>query len=180
MADYFTPTVVQQEIPVELMSPFEKLLLGHVFDCDQDGGNIYFHAWERPRDFVTVDRSALAHALSDTAQKSRLRAFAEKSLAQTAPGNSDIDLDLTETAWGSDVFCIILQDIVRRAQDKLPYLTIACAHTCSSMRAGGFGGHAIVITPRTIRTWSTHRYFEAFTKRFEKKQLTNQHEGTLP
>jgi hypothetical protein len=33
--------------------------------------------------------------------------------------------------------------------------------------------HAIVITPRAIRYWPAHRYLEAFTGRFEKRQRAN-------
>jgi hypothetical protein len=33
MADYFTPTVIQQTVPTADMTPLERLILGHVFDA---------------------------------------------------------------------------------------------------------------------------------------------------
>ena len=37
MADYFTPTDIQQTIPEADMTPLERLLLSHVFEAERDG-----------------------------------------------------------------------------------------------------------------------------------------------
>ena len=36
MADYYTPTVIQQSIPDADMTPLELLLLSHIFDAERD------------------------------------------------------------------------------------------------------------------------------------------------
>lgn len=170
MADYFTPTVVQQQIPAGLISPFEKLLLGAMFEHEEEDGKIYYFADDTPSDFPTLGRAGLEKALAASPQKSRLEEFAQRELEMAPSCSADIDLDLTASLYGSDAYLVILQDIIRRSKGRLPYLTITAAWTCSRMRPDGFGGHASIITPRAIRYWSTSRYLEAFTGRFEKKQ----------
>jgi len=44
MADYHTPTVVQQTIPNDDMTPLERLLLTNIFDADDIDGEHYFYA----------------------------------------------------------------------------------------------------------------------------------------
>jgi len=173
MADYFTPTVVQQEIPAELISPFEKLLLAAIFEHEEENGKIYYFASEASSDFLTLDRADLEHALAATTAKSRLKTFVQEQIDATPAVCADIDLDLTVSLYGSDAYLVILQDIVRRSKGALPYLTITESWTCSKIRPDALGGQAIIITPRAIRTWSTYRYLEAFTGRFEQKQCAN-------
>ena len=37
MADYYTPTVIQQTIPDTDMTPLERLLLSNIFEAERDG-----------------------------------------------------------------------------------------------------------------------------------------------
>jgi hypothetical protein len=168
MADYYLPTVIQQPIPQKLISPFEELLLGAVFEHEEEDATIYYFASNTPSDLPSVDRHELIEALAATPQKSRLKTFAQNELDEQRE-SPHVDLDFTASIYGSDAYLVILQDIVRRSRGALPYLTIASAWTCSKMRPNGFGGQATIITPRAIRHWSTHAYFQAFIARFEKK-----------
>jgi hypothetical protein len=170
MADYFTQLVVQQNIPLSLISPFEKLLLGAMLECEQEDEETYYFASEQVCDFPTVERTDLQEALAASPQRSRLKKFALLQLDRHAADCAHIDLDFTASIYGSDAHLIVLQDIVRRSKGQLPYLTIAAAYTCSKMRPDGFGGMSIVITPGSIRFWSTYTILERFTARFEKTQ----------
>jgi hypothetical protein len=46
VADYYTPTVIQQTIPVVDMTRLERLLLSYVFSSEPDGDGLYFYAEE--------------------------------------------------------------------------------------------------------------------------------------
>ena len=85
MADYYTQLVVQQNIPLSLISPFEKLLLGAMLEHEQIDDEMYFFASEQVCDFPDVLRRDLQEALAASPQRSRLRAFAEKALAASNP-----------------------------------------------------------------------------------------------
>ena len=170
MADYYTQLVVQQNIPLSLISPFEKLLLSAMLDHEQIDDEMYFFASEQVCDFPDVLRRDLQEALAASPQRSRLKKFALLQLDRHAADCAHIDLDFTASIYGSDAYLIILQDIVRRSKGQLPHLTIAAAYTCSKMRPDGFGGMCIVITPSNIRFWSTYDVLQRFTARFEKSQ----------
>ena len=54
MADYFSPTVIQQPIPVADMTPLERLVLSLIFDAEPDGEALYFHTYLGPSDAIGV------------------------------------------------------------------------------------------------------------------------------
>ena len=66
MADYFSPTIIQQTIPVADMTPLERLLLSHIFSAEPDGDGLYFCADERPADMIWLDRTQLETALAQS------------------------------------------------------------------------------------------------------------------
>ncbi len=165
MADYYTQTVILQEIPERLIAPFERLLLAEIFESDNHDGNIYYYASERPNDFITLDRRAVENALSKCRVRSRLRSALVERLLKSDPQHDCFDFDLTS----APAYTTILQDIVRRSKGDLPYLTIAGAYTSSKMRPDGFGGMAIIITPYRIRYSSTYDVIEKFESRWLKK-----------
>ena len=43
MANYLSPTVIQQPIPVADMTLLERLVLSLIFDAEPDGEAVYFH-----------------------------------------------------------------------------------------------------------------------------------------
>lgn len=64
MADYFTPTVIQQTLPESDMTPLERLFLSHVFEAERDGDGWYFFSEHGPSDIIWVTRVALEDALA--------------------------------------------------------------------------------------------------------------------
>jgi len=165
MADYYTQTVIHQEIPERLIAPFERLLLAEIFESDRRDDSFYYYASENPSDFISLDRKAVEDALSSCRVRSRVRSSLIEALLKSDSAHDYFDFDLTS----GPNYTTILQDIVRRSKGELPYLTIASAYTCSKMRPDGFGGGAIIITPYRISYSSTYDVFEKFERRRSKK-----------
>ena len=157
MADYFTPTVVQQTISVEDISPFERLLLGHIFDVDETADGFYFYSEDGPQTLVTLQREQLMAAIgASTDRPSSLLETIEEQLAKAPADQSDIDFDLSGTSYAFS-----LQDIVGRST-KLSYLSVVSSFTCSKMLSDGFGGMVVVITKDAIMGKSTNEILEEF------------------
>jgi len=130
MADYYTPTVIQQTIPEVDMTALERLLLSHVFDAERDGEGWYFFSEAGPVDMTTIARAALEAALaaSEPDLDSTAYAFARKRLADLKDDelqDGQLDVDFSETSWER-----ILQDIVRRSR-TLRYVSAVSSFTCS-------------------------------------------------
>jgi hypothetical protein len=161
MADYFTPTVIQQTIPDEDMTPLELLLLSHFFDVERDGEGWYFFSEQGPSDILYIERTALEAALaaSEHASDSSANSFVSKHLPDpqaTGPLPSHLDLDLSTTSWE-----FIMQDIVKRSS-TLAYVSVVSFFTCSKMRPDGFGGAVVVISDDEILGKSTNDLLEEF------------------
>lgn len=162
MADYFTPTVIQQTIPDADMTPLERLLLSHIFEAERDGDGWYFFSEQGPADMLYVERVALEFALAASAHASDSTAnsFVRENLPDpqaVGPLPSHLDLDLSSTSWE-----FIIQDIVKRSA-TLTYVTVVSSFTCSRMRPDGFGGAAVLISADEIMGKSTTDLLEEFT-----------------
>ena len=155
MADYHTPTVVQQTIPNDDMTPLERLLLTNIFDADDIDGEHYFYAEECPQTLLTLDKAELNTAITASQDRpsSALTAIQEQ-LSHCEPGQSTFYLDLSGFSWEA-----IFQDVVRRSK-TLEYISVISSFTCSKMRSDGFGGMAVVITSTSIRGKSTEDILE--------------------
>jgi len=154
MADYYTPTVIQQTIPESDMTLLERLLLSHVFDAERDGEGWYFFSESGPTDVTAIGRAALEAALaaSQPDVDNTANAFVSKLLTDLKDDelqDEHLALDLSETSWES-----IFQDIVRRSA-TLRYVSAVSSFTCSRMRPDGFGGAVVVITADAILGKST-------------------------
>lgn len=138
MADYYTPTVIQQTIPEADMTPLERLVLSHVFDAERHGEGWYFFSEQGPADMILVERAALevalaqSQALGENVANTLVREHLLK-LQAAEPNASLADLDLSTTSWE-----FIMQDIVRRSP-TLNYVSAVSSFTCSRMRPDGFG-----------------------------------------
>jgi hypothetical protein len=150
MANYFTPTVVQQIIPDADMTPLERLLLSRVFGFERHGEGWYFFAVENPSTMFFVTRAELEEALASAPDpESAAHRCVIEQLAEANADASDIDIDLSGVSWEE-----FFQDIVRRSK-TLRYISIIAAFTCSKMRPDGFGGTALLITPQGMVGEST-------------------------
>ena len=161
MADYYTPTVIQQAIPDADMTPLELLLLSHIFDAERGGDGWYFFSEQGPADMLSIERVELEAALaaSEHAGVGSANSFVREHLPdpQTiGPLPPHLDLDLSTTSWE-----FIAQDIVKRSA-TLAYITAVSSFTCSKMRADGFGGAVVLISANEIMGKSTSDILEDF------------------
>jgi hypothetical protein len=149
MADYFTPTVVQQTIPRMDITPLEIVLLSCIFTGEVDDTGWCFFAAQAPADFFSIPRRELQDGFNASCHiESETNALVEKLLSEQ-PDVAEIEVDLSGMTHE-----FIFQDIVKRS-DTLEYVSLVSAWTCSKMRPDGFGGMAIVITADTVKGKST-------------------------
>jgi hypothetical protein len=153
MADYLTPTVVQQNIPMSDVSPLERLLLENIFSVERYGEELYFFAEDGPSTFPVIDRPALA---SSQNRPSSIANVIADQLARAPKEETEVEIDMGSVSWES-----IFQDIVRRSP-TLSHVSVVSAFTCTKMRADGFGGMAVLITKDAIRGKSTNDILEDF------------------
>lgn len=165
MADYYSPTVVQPNIPAADITPLERLILGLVFHAEDGEDGVYFHIWCGPSDFVTLSVDDLRAALEASREQcessigkhvSALLARYDAEASGAPP--DDIDVDLTESDSGWDR---MFQDIVRRSA-TIDEIVVTTSFTCTKMRPDGFGGSVMLITANAIRYRSTMDILEEF------------------
>jgi hypothetical protein len=157
MANYLSPTVIQQPIPVADMTPLERLVLSLIFDAELDGEALYFHASLGPSDAIGLSIDDLRTAFDASAGvDSTAAAYIAERLAALSAGDTEIEIDFNGTSWE-----FIFQDIVRRSA-TLRYVTAVTSFTCSKMRPDGFGGMAVLITADAIVGKSTNDILEDF------------------
>jgi hypothetical protein len=169
VADYFSPTVIQQTIPNADITPLERLLLTRIFSAEPDGDGLYFFADERPADMISVSHAELEAALAGSAlADSEVNAHVAAQFAKARTDADEIELDLSGMSWE-----FILQDIVRRSS-TLRYVTAITSFTCSKMRPDGFGGMAALITADAIKGKSTSDILEDFLSQMEDDSPAHQ------
>jgi hypothetical protein len=152
MADYFTPTVVQQTIPTRI-TPLEIILLSYVFSGEVHAGGWYFFAEQAPSDFLFIPRREIEDGLNASRH---VTGEANTKIEELLAEQPELEVDMSV---GSYEF--ILQDIVRRST-TLEYINVVSAFTCSKMRPDGFGGMAVLITPETVKGKSTLDFIQDF------------------
>ena len=159
MTDYFSPTVIQPAIPVADITPLERLLLSHIFHVEDRGDGLFFYEDEGPAAAIWLDRAPLEAALAQspvTINTGAAANFVIEQLEHVPADNVEIELDVSDMVWKS-----IFQDIVRRSK-SLRYVTAVSSFTASKMRPDGFGGMAVLITPKAIVGKSTNDIIEDF------------------
>lgn len=150
MADFYSPTVIQQKIPVADITPLERLVLSHIFDAELDGETVCFHVADRPATMISLPVNDLRVALDASAKMDSTAAdYVAERLTRTSTEDAEIEIDFSGMSWE-----FIFQDIVRRSS-TLRYLTAVTSFTCSQMQADGFGGMAVLITADAIKGKST-------------------------
>lgn len=153
MADYFSPTVVQQTIPDADMTPLERLLLSRIFQYERDGDGWYFFAEERPETVVHATRAELQDALASSPDPEST-AHRGVTACLAAVDDDEIEIEIDADTDFDETWERFFQDIVKRSR-TLRYITVVTAFTCSKMRPDGFGGMAMLITPDDIIDKST-------------------------
>ncbi|WP_303830965.1 hypothetical protein [Asticcacaulis taihuensis] len=149
MADYYSPTVIQPDIPVAEMTACEFLLLATIFQHEITDGSAYFYSEDGGNLLPEFDVSAVREALNrDSPMDSTTVDLFAKRLA-TINDEDTFDIDMSVQS-----FEFIFQDIVRRSK-SLDYVTVTTSYLCSKMRPDGFGGLAVLITADRILGKST-------------------------
>lgn len=149
MADYYSPTVVQQIIPLSDMTPLELWLLSLIFDAVPMGDGLYFSTSEGPRDIISIELTDLREAAEASAAfVGTATRIATKALSNHDSNTSAVEIDAS-MGWWQHVF----QDIIIRSR-TLDHISVITAFTCSKLRLDGFGGLAILITKVSIRSKS--------------------------
>jgi len=157
MADYFSPTVIQQPIPITDMTPLERLVLSLIFDAEPDGEAVYFHTSLGPSDAIGLSIDELRAAFDASAGiDSTATAYIAERVAVASTDDTEIEIDFSGTSWE-----FLFQDIVRRSP-TLDNVTVISAFTCSKMRPDGFGGMVVLITADAIKGKSTNDLLEDF------------------
>jgi hypothetical protein len=161
MADYYTPTVIQQTIPDTDMTPLERLLLSNIFEAERDGEGWYFFSEQGPADIILVERATLEAALAQSQMPGEnvANTLVREHLTKLQAAEQEaplVDLDLSMISWE-----FIMQDIVRRSP-TLNYVSAVSSLTCSRMRSDGFGGMVVVISADAILGKSTTDLLEEF------------------
>src|SRR5271157_4798863 len=157
MADYFSPTVIQQPIPIADMTLLERLVLSLIFEAEPGGEALRFHTRFGPSDVIGLSIADLRPALEASAGiESAVAIYVAERLAAVPVADTEIEIDFSGTSWE-----FIFQDIVRRSS-TLRYVTGVTSFTCSKMRPDGFGGMAVLITADAIVGKSTNDILEDF------------------
>lgn len=157
MANYHTPTVVQQPIPAKDVTALERLILGQVFDLFEEEGGITLSSEEGACGIVILEREPLRAALADPAcaGTSALHEVLEQ-LREGWPADGDIELDCSNDNW-----LAMLQDVIKRSA-SIDHLTVVSAWTCDRMRCDGFGGAVDLITASGLRGSNTQDLIDRF------------------
>ncbi len=166
MADYFSQTVIQPDVPVAAMTVLERRILSEIFEYEDMGDDVYFFASAGPNDFLflSVDEAKTLLAESKGVQSCTAE-LVEKELGECEAGATELEIDMSMFGYEA-----ILQDIVRRS-DTLDHFQVMMAWTCSKMRPDGFGGMAIFITADDIDTMSTTGFLEEALGRLQGEHL---------
>lgn len=152
MADYFSPTVVQPNIPLADITPLERLLLQKIFSFHDRGDSLYFFAELGANDLPVYPIDDVRTALVASQDiPSATADMVRAELAKLDPDAAYFEIDTTnsETCWET-----IFQDIVRRSS-ALAYIVVASSWTCTKMLSDGFGGMAMIITADDVMVRST-------------------------
>ncbi|MDP3674309.1 MAG: hypothetical protein Q8R44_04335 [Novosphingobium sp.] len=157
MANYHSPTVVQQPIPVADMTSLERLILGQIFEISDNGETLMLSSWDGPCGIVVLDAAELAEALAEPAcHDSAAQRQVHEQLGSDRRLFGEIDLDCSDDCW-----LAMLQDVVRRSK-LLDHLTVVSSWTCDKMRPDGFGGAVELITASGIRSSNTQAMIDRF------------------
>ncbi len=155
MADYYTPTVIQQILPFACMTSLEKLALSAIFETEEIDGGLYCFSSEGINDRHSLDLAEVRDGLKHgDAIPSRLYDRVKDEAGKLGPGATALELDLSVEGYE-----FILQDILRRS-DSMTHISVMAAFTCSKMRPDGFGGMVTLITREDIRSTSTTAILE--------------------
>ncbi|MDD2462463.1 MAG: hypothetical protein PHI97_00535 [Desulfobulbus sp.] len=145
MANYYTRSIIQPEIPAHLLTKFHLAILD-AFSIELDeqerehGKTYYLYAPDSPH-FTAFDRE-----------------FTEDELADCDPviiGFFEVGKELDE-----DDLIALFQVIIKNSNGELPWISIEQSYNCSKMLPDGFGGSALLVTADDVQFMSTSQWLE--------------------
>ncbi|WP_407523807.1 hypothetical protein [Methylobacterium oryzisoli] len=150
MPTNYDQTVVQPFIPLELTTPLELWILMKIFNFEYCSGESEIYLFTQ--EFVSYDIDTSDGELMELLKEddSPLAVTMRKEFEEAG---SPEDWDL-----GSVSYVDVFQAIINRHPDKLPYVHLETAHTCSRMCPGEFGGSAEIITATQVQFINTARW----------------------
>jgi hypothetical protein len=179
MAEYFSPTVVQPNIPVSDMTPLERLILSQVFEQDTvENDRIYYYASSQPEDLLTICVGDLRaawvasrdHADSCIGKQIEMELTRYDAEPEPHDCHDDIDIDMTAFYPG---FEGIFQDIVRRST-TINDIVVTTSFNCAKMLPDAFGGAVMLITANEIQWQSTNDVLQSFYDNLSAKDTSKQ------
>ena len=160
MANYYTKAALELTLPLE-----QKIFALQVLECAEDE-NVDF----------TKSRKT-AHEAAYPNDVYRLAKRFVKSLDDYEPGNVYLPFEYVDTGDSIHIahdeninteaaatFCYL----ILKYFDSDDYVCIEAAHTCSSPRADGFGGHAAFITKKGGKWMSTGHWMHRIIAKHQK------------
>lgn len=161
MCRKWTPTAVAPPIPLEDITPLERLLLSLILDAKDDGRRLDFRARSGPSEILTLSRSDLAealqasaHATGSIANEYVVERFGTSAMSHGGDPFDDFDLDMTGTSWE-----FILQDIVRRSS-TIDEIVVKAATMSDGPLFDDLAGSVTLITATAIKSKSTDEVLE--------------------
>lgn len=157
MADYYSTTIVQPNIPLKDMTAAEYLLLSGIFQHEVSEGKAYFFAEIGPSDMPEFDVSDVKAALaSDAGRDNQAARWFQERLDHIGDELNDIIVDMSTKSYE-----FVIQEIIQRSV-SLSYVWVITSYRCSKMRPDGFGGAACLITAEQFRFKSTDDLVDDF------------------
>ncbi|MGE0038695.1 hypothetical protein [Pseudorhodoplanes sp.] len=162
MADYYTPTVIQQTKSDADMTPLELLLLSHIFDAERDGDSWHLFSEQGPADMLYIERAALEAALA--ASERACWRQQRQQLCQRAPARPASDRTAAVASRPRSQHDVLGAQHTehRETSSTLACVTAVSSYTCSRMRPDGFGGAAVLISADKFMGKSTNDLLEEF------------------
>ena len=146
MANCYTNSVIQPEIPAHLLTKFHLVILDafqvSVDEITRDGiqtrylyseGGFYFSEWDH--DFTDEDFASCSPALLELFKKE-------------------------EAAIEEDDLFAMFQELIKSSNGELTWISIESGYDCDEMQPDGFGGSAAFITADDIQWTSTSQWLE--------------------
>jgi len=157
MADYYSTTIVQPDIPLRDMTASEYLLLCGMFQHEVSDGEVYFFTDIGPSDMPEFDVSEIKAALAtDTGRDNQAARWLQNRLEYLGKDLDYITIDMSTKSYE-----FIFQDIIGRSA-ALTYVSVITSYQCSKLRPDGFGGAASIITADQFRFKSTDDLIDDF------------------
>ncbi|MDV6329858.1 hypothetical protein [Asticcacaulis sp. 201] len=159
MIGAYSYTIVQPAIPLEAVTPLERLVLGEVMDSRTRRKRLHLCAYDDlTTRFDLFLKDAVGALDASRGRDSVLNGVVARLIA-AAPADADsIRLDLDAEAVS---LAHILQDIVRRSA-TLTHLVVTSGYTRSGLDTGTAGGAVSVITTYDVEHKSTDEWIEDY------------------